>query len=910
MRRSGYFSAAWLAAWLAALLVAARAWSAAAPALPPLSLPAPLAGNAAVAGSAQGGVLLAAAERAQDLGLPALAADLYRERLDAPGADRAAVGLALATALLDAGRAAEAEPVLEAIPEPRTAAWRLRAGLAALLLRKRAEAQAHWDAIKADELTEADQPWQAFFTGALYDTATPRDERRANQFYVQAERSAPNEIARARFQLAGELVRLRLFKRPSDADLKQAGENTKLFSGQPIGYALERSYAVLLAAAGRTADAVAGLQRALVAIPAQDRATRDEMRFMLGLIGDRGRGGAGRNALMQILENRQKPERESEATKLLERQRQALQLLAEASRTDRGREEFLRDLDRFIAARPAHAILENLWFTRAQFALGDKDYARAEADAGALLKQFPLSPLRLHALGVLTQAAWEQQRYRLAADYARRARTEAAGGAPGVMSARLRADLWVLEAEASFRSEDFRNAADAFAAVLRDRPPELPPQRVSELMFQRVLAEIRSGSGEAPGVLDELARDPAFEVVGRWQAEWSLARALQLQGAAGAKAAYDRVRTLLAAPEPEALPPELRARMMWLHAQLAYHNAADEEAARLVDVLMAAPLDVAPALKAEIASDALRLKARAELALGREPAALETLKRLRTEHPKTEAAISSYLNEAEHYAAQDKIGDARRVLIALTDNPDTDYRNSPYAQYALFRLALLSERLGSEENLREANRRIEELIEISGRAGADQDLIFEARLKQGEIFSKRNDFPAAQRAYEYLVSHYARRPDVVYAQLALAKTHNAQSASDQDRTHTTAARLRFEQLRDRIDAPLDVRVEAGYNLGALLARDGKLADAARVWWADVVTPFLLETTTPVERDAKRPYWLARTLLELGDALEKLGRFDEARRAHSLVIERKLPYGEAIARGRLLQLGVEPAKVEL
>jgi tetratricopeptide (TPR) repeat protein len=303
----------------------------------------------------------------------------------------------------------------------------------------------------------------------------------------------------------------------------------------------------------------------------------------------------------------------------------------------------------------------------------------------------------------------------------------------------------------------------------------------------------------------------------------------------------------------------------------------------------------------------LRLKARAELALGRESAALETLKRLRAEHPKTEAAISSYLNEAEHYAVQDKISDARRVLIALTDNPDPDYRTSTHAQYALFRLALLSERLGSEENLREANRRIEELIELSAKNGADQDLIFEARLKQGEVFSKRNDFPAAQRAYEYLVNTHARRPDVVYAQLALAKTHNAQSASDQDRTHTTQARLLFEQLRDRVDAPIDVRVEAGYNLGALLAREGKAAEAARVWWNDVVSPFLLDRAPPGDRDAKRLYWLARTLLDLGDLEEKRGNLEEAKRAHLLVLEKKLPYGDAIARGRLQQLGVTPAK---
>lgn len=886
-----------LLAALAGLLASGA--RAAAPALPPLLPPAPLAAAAPAGSPASGAVTLAAAERAHDLGMPSLAADLYRGLLEAPGADRAALGLALATALLDAGRAAEAEAALEAIPGPRGAPWRLRAGLAALQLRQRAGAQAQWDAIRAEELPEADRPWHAFLTGALWDTATPRDVTRANQFYKQAENAAPTETARARFQLAGEQVRLRPPSRPSEEALRAARENAASQAGRPVGYQSEMTAAVILDALGRTSEAVESLQRAIVGVPARDPATRDELRFTLGLIGDRGRGGAGRNALQQVLESGQKPER----------QRQALQLLAEASQAEPARKAFLAELDKLVAARPPHPILENLLFARAQFALTDKDYARAETDAGALLRQFPLSPLRLHALGVLTQAAWEQQRYRLAADFARRARTEAAGGAPAVMSARVRADLGVLEAEASFRAGDFRNAADAIAAVLRDRPAELEAARVSELMLLRVLAEIKSGAGEAPRVLDELARDPAFGLTSRWQAEWSLARALQVQGEAGARDAYARLQGLLAAAEPGAadLPAELRARMMWLHAQLAFDNGAAEDTTRLVEALLAAPLEIEPALKAEIAGLALRLKARAEFAQGREAVALDTLRRLRAEHPKTDAASSSYLIEAEHYAAQDKIGEARRALIGLTDSADADQRSSPYAPYALYRLALLAERLGTEENLREANRRIEELIELVDKAGADHELIFAARLKQGEVFAKRNDFPAAQRAYEFLVNRYARRPDVVYAQLALAKCHNAQSAADPDRAHLNQARLLFEQLRDRVDAPADVRVEAGYNLGALLAREARPAEAARVWWAEVVTPFLLDEKSPAEPGAKRPYWLARTLCDLGEAQEKLGRPDEARRAYELVLERRLPYGEAIARVRLQQLGGAPGK---
>ncbi len=868
--------------------------------LPPIIPPAPLAGAAPAASPAGAAVALAAAERAHDLGMPALAADTYRELMEAPGADRGAIGLALATALLDAGRAAEVEPVLAALPEPHGAAWRLRMGLAALQLRRRADAQAQWDAIKAEELPEADRPWHAFLTGALWDTATPSDVTKANQFYKQAETTAATEIARARFQLAAEQVRLRLAGTPTEAAIAQARANADSLAGRPVGYGFEKTYAIMLAAAGRISEGVDRLQRVLVAIPARDRAPRDELRFTLGLIGDRGRGGAGRNALLQVLESSQNTER----------QRQALQLLAEAAKTEADRKALVAELGKLIAGRPPHPILENLLFTRAQFALGEKDYARAEADAGALLKQFPLSALRAHALGLLTQAAWEQQRYRLAADYARRARKDTApGGAPVVMSPRVRADLGVLEAEASFRAGDFRNAADAIAAVLRDRAPALETQRVSELMLLRVLAEIRTGSGEAPRVLDELARDPAFGVTARWQAEWGLARALQVQGEAGAREAYARVQRLLAAGEAEAaaLPAELRARMMWLHAQLAFDNGALADAVRLVEALLATSFEVEPALKAEIASVAQRLKARAEFAQGREAAALETLRRLRAEHKNTDAAISSYLIEAEHYAAQEKIDEARRALIGLTDNADPDYRNSPWAPYALYRLALLAERLGTDESLREANRRIEELIDRVEKSGEDHELIFAARLKQGDILSKRNDFAAAQRAYEFLVNRYARRPDVVYAQLALAKCRNAQSAADPDRAHTNAARLLFEQLRDRFDAPVDVRVEAGYNLGAILLREGRTAEAALVWWRDVIEAFPLDASRPLGRDAKRPYWLARTLCDLGDAQEKLGRTEEARRAYELVLEWKLPFGEEVARSRLQQLAAPPAK---
>ena len=118
----------------------------------------------------------------------------------------------------------------------------------------------------------------------------------------------------------------------------------------------------------------------------------------------------------------------------------------------------------------------------------------------------------------------------------------------------------------------------------------------------------------------------------------------------------------------------------------------------------------------------------------------------------------------------------------------------------------------------------------------------------------------------------------------------------------------YELLLDRVDAPRDVRVEAGYKLGLLLARREKSDAAARVWWADVIKPFLIDEVRSSEPDAKRPYWLARTLYDLGELQEKRGRLEEAKAAYLVLLEKRLPFGDSLARARLQQLGVAGATI--
>jgi tetratricopeptide (TPR) repeat protein len=839
----------------------------------PLNAPAPLVTLPGATVPSDGGQLMAqtAARRAQELGFPSVAAALYREMLEQPGANRAEFTLALVTALMDAGRVEEAAQTLQGFVGLRDAAWRLRAGLIAAQQKRFDDARAAIAGITAEELVAGDRGWLYFLQGVLADAAG--DLNRARGFHEQAETVAVSEMARVRFILAREQARLRMA--PADANLlEEARKNMERLQGRKAGYGFARTYAVMLDSMGRKGDAIAELQRQLLMLPPEERTEADDFRLLLGLIAGAD-SGAGRNALQNLLaygHDRSK-------------QRMALQALARVSDREPARAQFQRELELLLGPAEPHPVREDLLLVRAQSALASKNYQLAEDDARKLLAEYPGSQLKGHALGVLTTSAWEQRRYRNAADQAAKAAAELPAG-------QVRAELGLLVAEAWFRARDYRSAADAYEQVLREMPAGVVPGRV---MFQRVQAEIQAGQLDAAqGQLDALGGESAFDPLNRWQAEWNLARALQAGGQT--EAAYARVNRLLATGRAETLPPDLRARMAWLQARLSFEAGQPEQTLRLTEALAVGLADVPAELRNEIASSGALLKAEASFALGRTEAALTLLKNLREAHPRADATAFSYIVEADHYAGRDQTVDAQRLLTKLVD----DFPGNTYAPFALYQSALLAERRGQDANLEEANKLIEELVTKYPQS----DYVFYARLKQGDLLRKLNQFPQAQQVYEALVNNFGRHQDLVLAQLALAECHNAQSLRDV--SHAERAISLFEQLRDRVDAPVDVRVEAGFNLGHLLARRGQPARAEAVWWRDVVSEFLLETGRADQLGAKGRYWMARTLLELGGLYEQQAKLEQAQQAWRLILKTGLP-GENLVRQRLARFNPNESK---
>jgi len=906
------------------LLLLLLATPAAVRAVGPLADPVPLPAGPRPAAPGEALLRLNAARSALATGLPSIAAQLLETILAdpaTPGADRNALVLDLVSARLDEGKPTEAAAALKKFVGLPTAAFQLRAGLVAAQARPPAGVRAALAAIRPEELVAADRGWYYFLQGTQADAAG--DHARANDAYQHAADAAVSDLQRAQFTLAQARAQLQAGG-VTEAQAVAYKDSADRYPLRSLGYSYARQYAVAEAALGHQDVAVTYLQTQLHGLPAAERTTSDDFRLLLGLIEGGAPGGAGRNALEGLL------------TDAADRdlQQVALQLLARDSTETDAREAFRAKLTELIQQQPAHPILEDLLLARAQLSLADHHYMGAadkdpgaEDDANKLLASFPGSQLKPEALGVLTASAWEQHRYRTAAEKAAQTRAALPPGDPRA------APLAVLVAEAYFRGADFSSAADAYAAALAAPPPGVPP---GDLIFQQVAAEIKADrTAEAGNLLDRYATDPRLDPINRWQAEWNLARVLQTSG--GTAKAKARVDRLLAAPatDPAAdLPPDLRVRMSWLQARLALdagteagedpaHAQAflDEARARaqaLLDVLPGASR-LAEDFRQDVASKTLLLRAQAEFKLKHESDALATLKQLRTDYPASDASVHSYLDEADHLEEKNDFVGAENVLNALVADfkahpaaagPDAARRTeqeNTYAPYALYRAALNEERRGQDEFYKAAYNILDGLVNSYEQDDLVFDLVFDARLKQGDLLRRLNQFGAAQGIYENLVNKFPTHADVFRAKLALAACHRAQAATGEkatDVSHAESAIAIFDSLRDLPNAPVEVRAEAGFQYGDMLAQTNH-AEAEAAWWS-LVAALLPDNAPAVALGVEGPAWLARALLHNGDLLAQDHKLDEARRAYGLVLQKGLPF-QATARDRLQSLGGVPPK---
>ncbi len=805
------------------------------------------------------------ARRALALGFAATAA-AEAERLVAelePGdpARDAAVRL-LTAARLELGDLAGAERALGNHSTARPPTYRLRAGLIAARQGDTAAAQAQLVGLRPELLPDEERAWYYLLQGMVAEAA--KDTARAAAAYDQAQLVATSEWQRARLRLTRERLRLA----EGEATQEQADElrrQSERYAGRSVGTDYAVQHAVALGLLGRRDAATEFLQGHLTSLAEMGSSTsRDDVRLMLGLLAGPG-SNAGRTALEQLLAAGTDPMK----------QRMALNLLTEGAGTSEARDRLRRLLGELLGRSPAHVLAEELLLARAELALAERDHAAAEADARDLLARFPNSTQKARALTQLASVAWELERFRTAADYA----AQAAGAARDAATASA---LRLLSAEASYRAEDYTTAAEAYAAVVAAPPPGVPP---ADVMFQAVMAEIGAGRlGKAAELIDRLGADPRFDATTRWQAEWNLARALQAERQG--ELALARVARLRAEEGAAERPVALRARLAWLEARLAQETGRSEDALRLARAVPEQLAGLDAGLAREVAGLARLVAAEALFGLDRVEDAVAELQKLRSDLSGSEAALESFIVEADIRATEGGLVESQRLLTQFAD----DNRDHPYAPHAIYQAALNAERRGEDAYYRDAYKLLEERLIQQYK---DSPLIFDARMKQGDLLRRLGEFAAAQQIYELLVNEFSQQPRILEAQMALADSHRAQAS--RDASHFESAITLLERLRDLANAPLDLRMEAGFKLGDMLAqRDAEEALAA---WGPVADALVVKRERAAELGAHGRYWAGRMLVRMAGVLEEMGRADEAKDVWRLLVDRGLP-GIALARSRL------------
>jgi TolA-binding protein len=725
-------------------------------------------------------------------------------------------------------------------------------------------------------LLPEDVGWYHFLRGvtASYEGS----EEAALNAFDEALATAVSEAQRTQFQLGQFQVRL-VSEKIDEVLEAQLHQKVAEYRGRQVGFRFAQQYAVVLDRLGKRSEALALLEEQIEMVRGEEGEIRDQLLLLQGLVAGAD-STVGSNAFQDLLLTGS--QRDFQHTALLKLVGVVLQ-----GESGNRSSEFLNLMDNLIERTVPHLLLEELLYFRAQLRLQNGQFASAERDAEELLSQFPGSGLKTNTLSLLASTAWQQQRYRTAADYLGQVRGELADGERKTELGVLLADCYFRAGIQSNDSEDFRNAADAYRIVMGENSV-----RISKglLFYQRVLAEIRSDRlGEARSLLDDSASLAGVDTTNRWKAEWSLVKAMEADDQI--EAAFERISSLVL----EDLPADLQLRFRWLLARLSIDSGKPEQTVGLVSEVESL-VETLPENAVEegilplVLSYSLLLRAEAAFALDQAEDAITTLVALRESYPESEAAIFSYIVQARFLSESNRTVEAQQLLIRMADN----FSNSPYAPMALYEAALNAEKRGEATYLTEANQLLERLVEDYPE---EEEFIFFSRLKQADVLRKLNQFSYAERIYEFLENTFPNRPDRILAQLSLADCLLAQVGRDPSKLDGAISRL--ERLRDLPDAPVDLRVEAGYKLAMAWQNKGDLGDlmrAKQIHWAMFVE-FVQDETKSRQLKATGRYWIARSLLDLGELEEQGDELENARSAYESILQYNLP-GATLAKARL------------
>jgi tetratricopeptide (TPR) repeat protein len=240
---------------------------------------------------------------------------------------------------------------------------------------------------------------------------------------------------------------------------------------------------------------------------------------------------------------------------------------------------------------------------------------------------------------------------------------------------------------------------------------------------------------------------------------------------------------------------------------------------------------------------------------------------------------------------QDNLVSAQQSLINLVDR----FPGSEYAPIALWEAALNAAQRGLAIHLQEAITILERLVTDY----PDHGLVYYARLKQGDLARRLNDFPTALLLYERLLAQYPGHPERYRTELSRADCLTALGSEDSSRYDVAA--VIYERNCLLSEAPAAIRLESGYKWAHAVHEQGDTEAAEGILWL-VYERFVLDPnlSQPALSEEAGRYWMSRVLLEVGEAQQNNGQVAIARRIFETIPSLNLP-GKALARAKLESL---------
>ncbi|MDQ8183015.1 hypothetical protein [Pelagicoccus sp. SDUM812005] len=728
--------------------------------------------------------------------------------------------------------------------------------------------------VAPSSLGVGDAAWFWFLRG--WAELAEGDDDAAAELFASARDVAAGASPALGAQIGYLVFRSQLESRTASAETIPQLQNAVLESGgREVRFLYAQQLAVLLFDSGDEEAAIRLIMKNLAEIPGELALERAQFQLLATMAAGLGRV-EGRQAMSELIAANRFPDLMSIALQ---------QAFSRARLEDgEGGDEIRAVLDRVIAREREHVLLDQALYYRAVFRFLDDDFLGAEDDAAELQKRFPNSPYRRGVLALQASSAWNRYQYRKAANRLQQMRMEFSDLQRDYRLSALIADCYLRAGLQSNTREEFRNAAEAYAAALSNVSSE---SQGGPLFFQLIYSRLRAGQLDL--ALEAIDNPALRSLAGSemvWRAQWMALR--EMRRVERVSEAYERAQEAVLG---ESENPLLKLRLLWLTARLSAVAGDPEYTIDWVNEIEAfvaseAMADADQDLLNKVLASSLLSLSESHFALEEPEEAVALLERLRKDYAGYESALLSYISQARYLSRENRTVEAQQLLVSLAD----EYPDHRLAPVALFEAALNSEQRGQDAYLDEATK----LLQRIASDYPESEIVYQARLMQADLLRRLNKFGSAEQIYYLLENEYADHPKRFFAQMSMADTLLAQAEENPSKFDGAVSRL--ELLMDLPEASLDLRVEAGYKLGQAWRSRGEALKAKQLFWL-VYDQMLVEDLGIRKLTNKGRYWVARCLFGLAELAKEEGKIDESNSFYRKIIEHRLN-GVELAKARL------------